>query len=468
MMKKTLLSISLTALLLSGCAAMVKTPYEAPNIAMPESFQQDEIKKNSIMLNAEQLDRWWTLFNDKKLNHLVEQVLGKNSNLVVAGINLQQARLQTGKTQDSQGVRVNAGIGAGASADLETGKISNRSTSINTSVSYELDLFGKLAKQTEASRWEEIATEQDLQATAQSLIAETVKLYWQLAYLHEREHYAQLNLETSKKLLNIVQAQFKAGAVSQLEVTQAKHAVESQYANISQIQQQLIETRTSLAVLLHQPVQQLKLDEPTRLAHIQLPEISAGLPATLLARRPDLQAAEYRLRKALASKDSTKASYYPSISLTAGLGSRSLSLIELVQNPLSLGVNLNLPFLQVNEMKKNLAISDLDYEKAIVQYRQTLYQAFADVEKALANRTEMNNQVELNKKSLALSEKTQKLTEVRYKHGAIALKNVLDAQQNTRSAYLTWLQSKQNQYNAYVTLLQTLGGSPIVLPSAQP
>lgn len=468
MMKKTLLSISLTTLLLSGCAAMVKTPYEAPNIAMPESFQQDEVKKNSIILNAEQLDRWWTLFGDKKLNHLVEQVLAKNSNLAVAGINLQQARLQTGKTKDSQGVRVNAGIGASASASLETGEISNRSTSISTGVSYELDLFGKLAKQTEASRWEEIATEQDLQATAQSLIAETVKLYWQLAYLHEREHYAQLNLETSKKLLSIVQAQFKAGAVSQLEVTQAKHAVESQYANISQIQQQLIETRTSLAILLHQPVQQLNLDEPTRLSNIQLPEISAGLPATLLARRPDLQAAEYRLRKALTTKDATKASYYPSISLTAGLGSRSLSLIELVQNPLSLGVNLNLPFLQVNEMKKNLAISDLDYEKTIIQYRQTLYQAFADVEKALANRTEINNQVELNKKSLALSEKTQKLTEVRYKHGAIALKNVLDAQQNTRSAYLSWLQSKQNQYNAYVTLLQALGGSPVVLPSAQP
>lgn len=469
MMKKTLLSISLVTLLLSGCTAMVKTPYEAPNIAIPENFQQDEVKKNSILLNAEQLDRWWTLFGDKKLNHLVEQVLEKNSNLAVAGINLKQARLQAGLQKNQQGIRSNAGVSTGHSIDLNSGDDSSNGLSLNAGVSYELDLFGKLAKQSEASQWEAIATEQDLQATAQSLIAETVKLYWQLAYLHEREHYAQLNLETSKKLLNIVQAQFKAGAVSQLEVTQAKHAVESQYANISQIKQQLIETRTALAILLHQPLQELSLDEPTRLAQIQLPNISAGLPATLLARRPDLQAAEYRLRKALASKDSTKASYYPSISLTGSLGSRSTSLIELIQNPaLALGASLNLPFLQVNDMKKNLAISDLEYEKTIIQYRQTLYQAFADVEKALANRTEMNNQVELNKNSLALSEKTQKLTEVRYKHGAIALKNLLDAQQNTRSAYLTWLQSKQSQYNAYVTLLQALGGSPIVLPSVQP
>lgn len=464
MMKKNLLSIALTALLFSGCAATVKTPYETPEINIPDSFQQHQKTKYTITLNDERLDRWWTLFADEKLNRLVEQVLEKNSNLAVAGINLKQARLQAGLQKNQQGIRTNVGVSTGHSIDLNSGDDSSNGLSVNAGVSYELDLFGKLAKQSEASQWEAIATEQDLQATAQSLIAETVKLYWQLAYLHEREHYAQLNLETSKKLLSIVQAQFKAGAVSQLELTQAQHAVESQYSNISQIKQQLIETRTALAVLLHQPLQELSLDEPTHLAQIQLIDISAGLPASLLSRRPDLQAAEYRLRKALATKDATTASYYPSISLTGSLGSRSTSLIELIQNPaLALGASLNLPFLQVNDMKKNLAISDLEYEKTIIQYRQTLYQAFADVEKALANRTEINHQVELNKKTLELSEKAQQLTEVRYKHGAIALKNVLDAQQNTRSAYLTWLQSKQSQYNAYVTLFQALGGSPIII-----
>ena len=206
----------------------------------------------------------------------------------------------------------------------------------------------------------------------------------------------------------------------------------------------------------------MSITEPKGLGALKLPNIEAGLPASLLARRPDLQAAELRLRKALANKDATKASYYPSISLTGNLGASSTSLTQLLQNPtLALGASLSLPFLQYNDMKKDLAISDLDYEKAIVQYRQTLYQAFADVENALSNRTELNRQVALQQQNVALAEKTERLTQVRYKNGAIALKNVLDAQATTRNARLSLVQTKQSQYNAYVTLMQTLGGSPL-------
>lgn len=466
-MMKNKIALIVSIALLSGCTAMVKTPYESPSVEIPTTFQQNSTQnstqnsKNSI-LNAEQLDRWWTLFGDEKLNQLVEQVLAKNSNLAVAGIAIKQARLTAGLKENQQGIRVNSSVSTGHNLDIRSGNDSSSGFSLSGGVSYEIDLFGKLAKQTEASQWEAIATEQDLQATAQTLIGDTVNLYWKLAYLHEQNEYAKQNLNTSQKLYDLVKIQYKAGAVSGLDLTQAEQAIQSQKATLSQIQQQLVETRTALAVLLHQPVQQLKINEPTQLNQVILPNIQADLPATLLSRRPDLQAAEYRLRKVLANKDATKASYYPSISLTGSLGSRSVSLIELVQNPtLALGASLNLPFLQVNDMKKDIAISQLDYEKAIIEYRQTLYQAFADVENALSARTELNKQVDFQKKNLDLVKKTQHLTEVRYKHGAIALKNVLDAQQNTRSAYLSWLQTKQSQYNAYVTLLQALGGSPV-------
>ena len=254
----------------------------------------------------------------------------------------------------------------------------------------------------------------------------------------------------------------RAGAVSGLDLTSAEQAVQSQKATLSQIEQQRVEARTALAVLLHIPVQQLNIQEPARLPRIGLPNIAAGLPADLLARRPDLQAAELRLRKSLATKDATKASYYPSISLTGNLGSSSTSLSNLLQNPaLTLGASLSLPFLQYNDMKKDLAISDLDYEKSILQYRQTLYQAFADVENALSARTELNKQVALQERNVQLAEKTERLTEVRYRNGAIALKNLLDAQATTRNAQISLVQTKQSQYNAYVTLMQALGGSPV-------
>ena len=329
-------------------------------------------------------------------------------------------------------------------------------------MSYEVDLFGKLARQTEVSRWEALATEQDLQATGQSLIATTANLYWQLGYLNERYNTVQQNLASTQKTYELVRSQYKAGAVSGLDLTQAEQAVQSQKASLSQIDQQRVETRTALAVLLQIPVQQLNIQEPKQLPRISLPKVSAGLPAELLSRRPDLKAAELRLREALASKDATKASYYPSISLTGNLGSSSTSLTQLLQNPaLSLGANLSLPFLQYNDMKKDLKISELDYEKTIIQYRQTLYQAFADTENALSNRSELDKQVALQQRNLELADKTERLTQVRYKNGAIALKNLLDAQETTRNARLTLVQTKQSQYNAYVTLMQALGGSPI-------
>ena len=454
-----------TALILTGslvgCAAVVKTPYEQPAVNIPNNFQNSKAMSQQVHADV-YADQWWTLFGDAQLNQLVNQVLATNTDLAVAGINLQQARLQAGLAANQQGPRVSSSVSAGHSIDLNSGDNSSRGLSLSGGVSYELDLFGKLARQTEASRWEALATEQDLQSTAQSLVATTANLYWQLGYLNERLAVAQQNLSSTQKIYELVRTQYRAGAVSGLDLTSAEQSVQSQRSTLSQIEQQKVETRTALAVLMHQPVQQLNIQEPSRLPRIALPTIAAGLPADLLSRRPDLQASELRLRKALANKDATKAGYYPSINLTGNLGSSSTSLTNLLQNPaLTLGASLSLPFLQYNDMKKDLAISDLDYEKSIIQYRQTLYQAFADVENALSARTELNKQVALQERNVQLAEKTERLTEVRYRNGAIALKNLLDAQETTRNARLSLIQTKQSQYNAYVTLMQSLGGSPI-------
>lgn len=446
---------------LVGCAAMVQTPYEQPNVQIPGSFQNAQTYSKQIQADV-YADQWWTLFGDTQLNSLVNQVLASNSDLAVAGLTLRQARLQAELSRNAELPRVNAGASTGHRVELNSGDDHSQGVTLSAGVSYELDLFGRLSRQTEAARWEAAATAEDLQATAQSLIATTANLYWQLGYLNERLTVQNLNLQTSQKLLDLVQVQYRAGAVSGLEVAQAEQALQSQRASLSQLQQQLVETRTALAVLLHIPVQQLNLQEPQRLPDIRLPMINAGLPAEILSRRPDLRAAELRLREALASKDATRASYYPSISLTGNLGSTSTSLSQLLQNPvLTLGANLSLPFLQYNDMQRDLEISELSYEKSILNYRQILYRAFADVENALSARTELDKQVSYQEQNLALAERTEHLYEVRYRNGAVALKNYLDAQDTTRNARIAVVQAKQNQYNAYVTLMQALGGSPI-------
>lgn len=463
-----LASALLLTQVLVGCAAMVKTPYQAPQLTVPEQFAFDRTHAAALK-DQTYADQWWTLFNDPELNALVQQVIERNADLVVAGINLQQAWLKAGLAKNQQGIRVgNATFSTGHQFELDGD--GHQDTGFNIGypgLSYQIDLFGKLARQTESAKWAAEATAEDLQATGQTLIATTANLYWQLGYLNESYRTAQQSLATTERLYQLVNTQYTAGAVSGLEMTQAAQAVQSQKANLSQIQQKRVETRTGLAVLLQIPVQQLNIKEPQNLPQVSLPQIAAGLPAEILSRRPDLRAAESRLKGTLADKDATKASYYPSISLTGnlttgvGIGSSS-SLSNIIKNPVAtLGAGLTLPFFQYNDMKKNIKISNLEYEKAIARYRQTLYQAFADTENALSARTELDKQVGLQQRNVELAEKTERLTDVRYRNGAIPLKNLLDAQTTTRNARLALVQTKQNQYTAYVTLMQALGGSPI-------
>lgn len=469
---KPLLSIALVTQLLLGCSAMVKTPYQAPTLDVPTEFSN---RNHQGLQAAAYADQWWMLFQDQQLNQLVQRVIDRNADLAIAGINLQQAWLRAGLATDKQGIRVgNASVGLGHQFELDGS--GHRDTGINIGypqLSYEIDLFGKLANQTEAAKWSAIATEADLQATAQTMIATTATLYWQLGYYHESDATARQSLATTERLYQLVKNQYNNGAVSGLDLAQAAQSVQSQKASLSQIQQRLVQTRTALAVLLQIPVQQLNIQEPERLPKATLPVIAAGLPAEILSRRPDLRSAELRLREALSNKDAVKASYYPSISLTGslstgvGIGS-STSLTNVLKNPVAtLGAGLTLPFLQYNDMKKNISISNLDYEKAIVQYRKTLYQAFADTENALSAQNELAIQVAAQQRNLDLAVKTEYLTEVRYKNGAIPLKNLLDAQTTTRNVRLSLVELKQSQYSAYVTLMQALGGSPITqLPQA--
>ena len=158
--------------------------------------------------------------------------------------------------------------------------------------------------------------------------------------------------------------------------------------------QQRVEARNALAILFNAAPGDTTLAavlpvEPQQLPRTTVPDVAAGLPAELLARRPDLRAAELRLRETLAQGDASRASYYPTLSLTGALGTSSASLLNLVKNPvLSLGAGLSLPFLRFNEMQLNTDLVKAQYAEAATTYRQTLYTALSEVENALSARTQ--------------------------------------------------------------------------------
>lgn len=443
--------------MLAACAS--PSAYRTPDVAVPGQWQQQQASPASAPTSTQAVvaERWWERFGDTQLTQLVDEALQRNNNLAVAALKVRRAQLQAGLAASAQLPSISLGANTSASRLLERGP-TTRSTGVTASVSWEADLWGRLAAQRNAADWEAQATDEDRAAAALSLVGTTANLYWQVAYLNQRIESGQQSIDYARKTLELVKIQHAAGSVTGLEEAQAQQTLASQEASQSQLVQQRVEARNALAILFDGPPSQT-LGEVQRLPDTALPAVEAGLPASVLARRPDLRAAELRLRSSLATVDATRTSYYPTLSLTGSLGSTSNVLSSVLNNPLAtLGAGLALPFIQWRDMQRNVAVSQVDYEQAVLGFRQTWYQALADVENALSARTQLEVQAQQLQLSLTAALQSERLSEIQYRAGAVPLKTWLDAQETRRVATNNLAQNRLNRLTNLVTLYQVLGG----------
>ncbi|MDF1485848.1 efflux transporter outer membrane subunit [Ramlibacter sp. H39-3-26] len=443
------------ALLLGGCAG-APAPYGAPVTAMPAQWRH----AGADTLDAQAATgAWWKAFGDPALDALEEEALARNNDLAAAAIRVRRAQLQARLAENRPAFSGSVNSSAGRSLD---GGGSTHSSAATLGASYEIDLWSRIGSQTDAARWEALATVQDRESAAQALAGTTATLYWQIAYLNQRVNAAVQSIAYAERTLQLVQAQYGAGSVSSLEVAEARQSVASQKAALSQLQQQYVETANALALLFDGAATGPGApgwSAPQALPGGPLPAVDAGLPAALLGRRPDLRAAELRLREALANVDATRASYYPALSLTGSLGSSSGALANVLQNPVAaLGAGLTLPFLQFTEMRLNTEISRTQYEEAVVNFRQTLYTALGDVDNALSARRQYEEQAAQLAQSLADARTAERLYEVRYRSGAVSLNVWLDAQEKRRNAEIALAENRFNRLANHATLFQALGG----------
>ena len=438
--------------LLGGCNTL-RTPYVEPPVALQPQWTH-AIASDRLAEG----DTWWKRFGDPNLDALVDRVLARDNDLAVAAITLRRAQLQARYAVINP--TINASGSYGYTAPLTGPRPTSQLASGTLQTSYEIDLFGKLAAEKDVARWEARATAQDLASTRLSLIGTAVDDYFQIAYLNERIALAEQSVVYAARTLDIVQVQARAGSASSLEVAESAQSLESQQASLRGLVQQRVEARSALNLLLNGETA-APADELQALPQGDPPAVDAGLPASLLARRPDLQAAEMRLREKLASVDQTRLSFYPSLSLTGSLGTSSSSLSQLLQNPVgALGADIALPFLQYDQLRLNVGVSRANYEAAVVQFRQTLYQALTDVENALSARTQdAAATVDLDA-SLKNARTVERLDEIRYRAGSIPLKTWLDAQETRRQAEAAWAQNRLTQLQTYVALCKSLGGDP--------
>jgi len=447
--------ILLVPILLAGCGGLLpRSEYARPDVSLPQQWQATGVTGSAVASTKQ----WWRDFNDPVLTGLVERALKTNNDLAAATIKVKRAQLASRLTGTRLTPSLSATASSSRSRDL-TNQVDADSSGATVAASYELDLWGKLASARDASRWEAEATEFDRQSTALSLVGTVATNYWTIAYLNDRITSVEASIANAEKAQELVEVKYAAGAVSALDRVQAEQTVASQKAQLTQLQQQRNEARNALAILFDQAPEN-SLPELQRLPSGALPRVAAGLPARLLAQRPDLQAAELRLKTDLANVDNTRASYYPSFTLTGSLGTGSTSLTEVLKNPTAiLGAGLSLPFIQWNTMQLNVAIAKSDYEEAVVNFRQTLYSALSDVENALSAHSRYAEEVKLREESLALAVKAEELAEIRYRSGATALQSWLDAQESRHDAERALAVVRLAQIENAMTLYQALGGA---------
>ncbi len=458
--------LALAALLmLGGCASTFNSLFRTPALKIPAQYTQDSAVSLPVT-PATDGTPWWTRLNDPVLDQLVAEVLARNNNLAAATIRVRRAQLQAGLADRALQPALAGSASTGARRSLESDATSARSSGVTLSASYEIDLWNKLGSQREVARWEALASEQDRQSTRLALIATTARLYWQLAFVNQRLAASTQSIGYAQTTYQLVQTQYRAGAASGLEVAEAQQALAGQQASQSALQQQAVEARTALALLLDNAPGSQAASNPAALPSGDLPALQAGLPANLLARRPDLRAAELRLRQSFTRIDATRASYYPALSLTGSLGTSSTQLTNLLQNPVAaLGLGVSLPFLQRANMQLNIQVSETQYEEAVLNFRQTLYTALGDVDNALSSRQQLALQAARLQESLQAARTAERLYEVRYRAGAAALKAWLDAQEKRRSADIALADNRLARLNNQLALYQALGGDAEPTPA---
>jgi len=411
-------------------AAWIGQPEGVAAVSDPPSIDAAASPPSTV---TAQPNRWWRAFGDDTLGTLIEAVLANNADLALAAIAVHRAQLQAGLVGAETGLQPSASGNANASREFGANRVQTFA-GVNATVSYELDLWGKLAARRDEASWRAQASEADRAAAALALISTTAKLYWQIGYLNEAVALERTEIADAQLTLARAQTKLAAGAAMALDVAQARQQLAQLQAELTETIQQRESTRNALALLLG-GVPEARGAEPADLRSTVVPQVPGRVPAAVLARRPDVRAAELRVRAQMAHVDFARASFYPSFALTGELGTSSDMLVRTLQNPVaSLGVALALPFIQWNTVRLNAAIAQSDLERTTLQFRQALYRALAEVEDALSGQAQLAAQAAQRDSALSEARLAATLARTRFEAGATDVAPLLDAQRIERAA----------------------------------
>lgn len=453
----------LAALVLAGCATpAVVDPASLPTTPPVFRGQQDASRVLAAApagAEAQAQGRWWSVFADPVLDQLVEQAGRNNSSVQVAAGRLAQARALLRATDANRLPQIELGAGAVRQQNSTTGNRPQTVLSVGANLAWELDLIGRLALNSDAASLDASSREALLRNTQLLVQAHVAQTYLQLRALDAERTLVRDTLRAYRDTLRLTEVRFREGDVAELDVARVRTEVASTESEALALDRRRAELEHALAVLVGAVASSFEV-KPADWA-TALPVIPAGVPSTVLVRRPDVSAARTSMQAAQARAGVAKAAWFPSFSLTAtgGYAAPEISdLFKLSTRAWGVGALLSLPIFDGGRREAGVANANAELDIALASYREQILVAFREVEDQLSALRLLAEQSEAQTRSVNSATRATVLSGARYRNGFVSQLELLDAQRSELRNRREALQVRAAQYLATVGLIRALGG----------
>ena len=454
------LSALLLALVLAGCASAPVIDASAI-VATPAAFKEGEGHWTvAAPADAQPRGEWWKAFADPVLDGLVERAGRDNASVQIAAARLAQARALLGSVDADRSPQLGVGAGAVRQSDTTTGRVPATLISAGATLSYELDVFGRLSSESKAAALDVHAREALLQSARLMAQADVAQSYFALRALDIERNILRDTTTAYRNTLRLVERRFDAGDVAELDVARVRTELAATESEALALDARRATLEHAIAVLVGEPASRFAIGPAAWQA--ALPGVPAGVPSTVLARRPDVAAAMHQLKAAQARVGAAQAAWFPSVSLTAAGGFASPELSDVFKwsaRTWGIGALLSLPVLDGGRRRSAVDAARAEFELGVAGYRESVLVAFKEVEDELASLRLLAEQAQAQSRAIASAARATALSESRYRNGLVSQLDLLDAQRSELRSRRQAIQVQSAQYQATIGLIRALGGA---------
>ncbi len=451
------------ALAFAAAACTVVGPdYERPQVEMPGTWRVDA-PQAAALANT----RWWEQFSDPALNDLIETALRENRDLRAAAARVDQfiGALRTTRAQFYP--QIGYGLDASRNRSTEVGPMpvppgTDPWYSLyqgSLGAAWQIDLFGRVQRQSEAAQAQVLASEQGRRGVVQSVVTSVAASYIALRGLDRQLEIAQATERNYGETLRIFELRYQGGVVSQVELSQVRSQYEQARAAVPVIEQQIAAQENLLSILLGADPRAIQRGKT--IDALVTPDIPAGLPSSLLERRPDVLQAEQNLVAANANIGVAQSLYYPTISLTGVLGLASAALGDFLSSSagvVTLGAGLSGPIFTGGAIEGQVFSADAAQREAYEFYRVVILNALRETNDALIGTEKRSTEADAQTRRVAALREYARMSRLRFDNGYAGYLEVLYAENELFSGELTAVRSNAERLNEYVNVYKALGG----------